>query len=227
MIARLVKLFVAEPLPVAPGTAGEVDASRWVPPGEAPAPALVVVLAAGGCAAAAGAAIGLALADAHDAGTAVVCSWAPDDDVPEADPGTAPAPVLATPAARRLARGLQGRELAAVARGRLVALRLPAGAADAARAAGRAAAVGSPVVLVVAGPRPPAFDALVGEAGRVVVATPPGAPEALVELALADAARAGRATGHLVVASSLARALAPAGVVLPPAVRRAAAEVLG
>ncbi|HYF27658.1 MAG TPA: hypothetical protein VD931_18090 [Baekduia sp.] len=243
----------AAPLPVAPAPVGVGAGSRgWAGPSAEPAdPArrtrCVVALVRPGDAALCGAALGLALV--AGGGAAAVLTWrpgaAPGAVVADRDAGPstgrwdephvhdAPEPArhdaaaLATRAAARLARRLEGQGLATVARGRIVLADLPADAAAAERDANRALALDAPAVLVVAGPRPPSFDALLAGADRVVVATAPETPGVLVELALADAARAARATGRLELRPSAANAVALAGLGTPPALRRAVVAALG
>jgi hypothetical protein len=146
--------------------------------------------------------------------------------------GVPPASAPAVGAARRLAARLSSRGLEAAARGRLVTLHLPA-APDAARdAAERAAAAAgdAPTVLVLAGARPPSFDALLAEADRLVVVASPDAPSVLEHLAIEDAARVGRSTGVLRLSPSAAlaqRLTVATGLLLSPPLRAAAEDALG
>lgn len=219
---RLVRLFVAAPATAGELCADEVPAS-WAPPVSPPVVQLVVVLAAAGTAPVAAGALGLVLAGAGEPGTGVVCRWPRVAGAPVGDEPT----LLSAPGARRLARALGARELPATARGRLAHVALPPDPAAAAAAAGRVAALDAPVVLALVGARPAAFDDLLARADRVVVATPPDVSPALLQLALADAARVGRATGHLVVPPAPTRAAAAAGLALTPALRRATEMALG
>jgi hypothetical protein len=85
------------------------------------------------------------------------------------------------------------------------------------------------VVLVVAGPRPPALDPLLAAVDRVVVVPPSDAPDGLEDLALVAAARLGRSTAVLrlpAASSSGARVLATAGLLLAPALRAATSTTL-
>ena len=103
----------------------------------------------------------------------------------------APAAFAALPAARRLARRLAARDLAATAAGRVARVALPSdpapAAADAARALAGADAAGAPSVLAVAGPRPAALDEALVECGLLVVAVAPGAAPGLGAVAAAGA----------------------------------------
>jgi hypothetical protein len=84
---------------------------------------------------------------------------------------------LAAPAARRLAAGLTSHALAAVARGRLAWLALPADPVAAAAALRRAAAVvDGPLVTALAGPRPAELEPLVAVHDLAVVAADPETP---------------------------------------------------
>jgi hypothetical protein len=189
-------------------------------------PATLGVLVAPPQAAAAGAV--LALAAAGGSSCALVCRWTGE----AAGVPLAPASAPAVGAARRLAARLSSRGLEAAARGRLVTLHLPA-APDAARdAAERAAAAAgdAPTVLVIAGARPPSFDALLAEADRLVVVASPGAPSVLEHLAIEDAARVGRCTGVLRLSPSAAlahRLTVATGLLLSPPLRAAAQDALG
>jgi hypothetical protein len=214
-VSRLVELFLAP----APAVAVEAPIVRVA---ERAAPAAVAVLCAPGAAAAAGAAVALAALGRGDHGTAVVCRWTGQD-------GAAPSGGMATSATRRLAARLVARNLVAAARGRLVTVALPADPAAAVVAAGHvgAAAGGAPVVVVVAGARPTALDPLLAAQERVIVVPAPGAPDGLEALAVADAARIGRAPGVLRLgAATPARAALTAGWALPPALRAAVGAAL-
>ena len=110
-------------------------------------------------AAALGVAVGAALAREHGARAVLVCSWGA--------PGRRPGPTMpATGTARGLARSLVARGLDAAASGRLVLV-----AVEDAAAAGRAlAAAPGPTVLVVAGARDAAMDAVLRAQDHVLVA---------------------------------------------------------
>lgn len=109
------------------------------------------------------------------------------------DPGaaiviaSAPAAVLSTPAARRLACALLDRGHAASVAGRVVRVALHgdevAAAAEHARVA--AAGRGAPVVLALSGPRGEAFEPVLATHDLVVLATAPGADPRIAELARA------------------------------------------
>jgi hypothetical protein len=121
---------------------------------------------------------------------------------------------------------LAARGLTVAARGRLVEVALPASDTEARAACERAmAAAGElPVVLVVAGPRPPALDPLLAALDRIVVVPPPDAATGLEDLALAAAAHLGRSTAVLRLppgGSSPAQVLTGAGLLLTPALRAA------
>jgi hypothetical protein len=185
-------------------------------------PATVGVLAApreGGVAAAA---LALALMAARRERCAVVCRWEPREVAPRAG--------AAAPAARRLAERLARRGTQAAARGRLVAVALPA-APDAARAEAErvlAAVEETPVVLLMAGPRPEALDPLLATLDRLVVVTPSDAPPGLEGLALDEAAALGRSVARLDLPdTALGSLVAAVGRPLSPALRAAATAALG
>jgi hypothetical protein len=144
------------------------------------APAVVVPLAAA-CAG--------ELRARSKAAAALVCIWRPVKPLAVADPAvpSAESPAGATtPGARRLAARLVAHELAATACGRLAWLTLehdPTAAADQARRCLRVA--GAPVVLAVAGARPPAFEPLLAELDLAIAVLPADTEPALQELALA------------------------------------------
>jgi hypothetical protein len=219
-ISRLVEVFLAPAAAVQ--VAERVAQGQAVQVAEHVAPSAVAVLCGPSAVAVAGAAVGLAALAGSDAGTALICRWTGAEQ-------TSRTRSLATAAARRLAARLAARDLAAGAHGRLVTVALPADP-DAARtaAAHAAAAAGDvPVVVVVAGARPTELDPLLAAQDRVLVVPDAGAPEGLEALAVAGAARVGRATGVLRVgAATPARAAVIAGWVLPPALRTAAAAAL-
>ena len=166
------------------------------------------------------AAVALVLRVADRAAAAVVAVWVGG--------GARPSPRgPAMPAASRLAARLSGRQLPAVASGRLVWLRLPLDPHGAATAVRRAVAtVDGPVVTALAAARPAALDDLVADHDLVIVAADPATPLARAALA--------RLTG----CSGLAcrplprgpgRALALAGLVAPridPPLRTASTEDL-
>lgn len=124
----------------------------------------------------------------------------------------APVRGLATRAAARLAARIDARELPAVARGRLAWLALPADPDEAATTVRRASAVvDGPLVTALAGARPPALEALVGEHDLAIVAADPAA--ALARAALAGlAARGINAVAWPPLRRGLARRLAVAGL---------------
>jgi hypothetical protein len=194
---------------------------------ERAAPTALGVLCAPGVAAVAGTALGLAAAGRAGAACAVVCRWTGED---AAGPVAAFAGGgIALPAARRLAARLRGRGLAAVARGRVVSVALEGAAVTARAAAERAAAAAgdAPVVVVLAGPRPPVLDALLAAQDRLIVVPAPDAPAGLETLAVAEAARLGRGTGVLrLPVGTGGRAVVACGLLLGPALRAAADAAL-
>lgn len=191
----------------------------------APAPATLAVLCPGHLAPAAGAIAALAAAEAGRRRCAAVCTWTGGEP-----PGVeASAAGLALPAARRLAVRLEVRDVCAAARGRLVLVGLPADPEAARTVVERVAATAgeAAVVTVVAGPRSPALDPLLGAQDRVLVVPPEGDLHALGGLALDEAARVARAVGVLrVPALGAGRLALRAGLVLPGSARRAALAAL-
>jgi hypothetical protein len=172
----------------------------------------------------AGAALALAAARAHRSRSAVVCRW-------DGATATTPRPGTAVISARRLAERLAGRGLAAAASGRLVTVVLPAAGGEARAATERtlAASGDAPVVLVVAGARPPALDPLLATLDRLVVVPAADAPPGLEDLALDAAARLGRGVSLLRVpgaATTTGRLLAATGLPLSPRLRAAATAAL-
>lgn len=151
------------------------------------------------------AALALAFRAAERAPAAAVASWG----------GVELRPTAAARAAARLAERLSTDGPAAVPRGRLAWLALPADAAEAAAAVRRASAlVDGPLVTALAGTRPAELEELVAEHDLAVVAADP-------ETALARAALA-RLSARGVAASACpplrrgaARALALAGLAAP------------
>lgn len=171
-------------------------------------------------AAALGTVVALALLRGSPARSGLVCIW--------------PATVLSSrrpcapvrPAARRLQSALAARELQAQAAGPLALALLPPDPDTAALAARRAAAVArGPVVHVLAGPRPAALTPLLHDTDRVLVAGTPADPVCAVALAgLADEGL----DAHCLPAPDpgAARALAAAGLAVPPPTRVALATAL-
>jgi len=178
VLGRLAALFIAPPGRVAPRVTGA-------------RPRAVGVLCAASQAAAAGRAVALG---AVQGGVVLVCRWT-------GRPGAAgPAPgAPALPGPRRLAARLATRGLEVTSSGRVVTVILPAEAERARAACERAiAAAGDvPVVVVIAGPRPAAFDALLSAQERLVVVVGDGTPAPLEALAIDQAARLGPPTGVL------------------------------
>lgn len=188
-------------------------------------PATLGVLVAPGDAPVAGVALGLTVAAAHRAPCAVVCQWT------GAEVAEQPRSGLASGAARRLAQRLAGRGLTAGACGRVVTVALPASGTDARATAARAlAAAGDvPLIITVAGPRPPAFDPLLAGLDRLIVVPPSGAALGLDRLAITEAARLGRSASLLrlpVTGAVAGRLLVAVGLPLSPAWRVAATTAL-
>jgi len=211
-LERILGLFVAP--------AGREE--RRISATAATVPAAIGVLAAGGSAMPAATAVALAVITRGGSRCALVCRWAGDGP-------SVSAPRAAVPSARALAVRLSGRGLAAAARGRLVVVELAADPVEACAALERACAAAGdlPLVVLVAGPRPAAFDGVLGSLDRLIVVPPDEASASLTELALADAARVGRATGVLRHAPSpWTRVLAAGGVVVGPGLRAAAKAAL-
>jgi hypothetical protein len=182
-------------------------------------PVAVAVLTAALDAHALGAALGLALARRRRASIAAVCVWS----AAQSPWPACRAPAL--PAARRLAAALAARGHDARPAGRLAIVRLSGTDDDPALAARRAlAATGTaPAVLVLGGPRPAAFDALLAEQDLVVVGARDDVDPVLTRLALAGLDGAARACACEVPSIQPARSLAAAGVALLPSIRRALA----
>lgn len=190
-------------------------------------PATLGVFAAPRDAAVAGACLALAAAAAHRSRCAVVCHWDGDDAAP-LPPRTSG---FATAPARRLSERLASRGLTATARGRLVTVALPVPATEARAATERTlAAIGdAPLILVLAGARPPQLDPLLAALDRLVVVPAASAPAGLEPLAVAGAARLGRSTAvlHLPETSTTTgRLIATTGRSLSPRLRAAAAAAL-
>ena len=197
--------------------------SRWLAPRATTVPAAATAVAptaavvgAGSEATAFGAALALLLARRHGSPSAVLCL---------AGTGLPAWHVPAVPAARRGCAALRARGLPAQASGRLVVVAVGAEPSAAAVGTGRAlaaAGAGSAAVLVLAGPRDPAFDALLSHVDLAVAAIPAAAPTSLAALALAGLeAAAPRAVRAPAPVAGLGRALASAGVMVTPAIRRA------
>lgn len=125
------------------------------------------------------------------AAAALLCLWRPapgPHDAGSAEPAvpSAESPAGATtPGARRLAARLTAHDLTATACGRLAWLALDPDPAAAAEQVRRCLAVAdAPVVLAVAGARPPAFESLLADADLAVAVLPPDIEPALRDLAL-------------------------------------------
>jgi hypothetical protein len=178
--------------------------ARADPPRLVVAPSLGVLAAARDLPAVAAAA-GLVIA--RGAPAALVCVHAPDAEL------AAPLRAPARPAAARLATSLDVRGVPAEARGRLV---LVGGELADAMARALAAAGVLPTVLAIA-VRAPEVDALLAERDAILIALPPSADPALVDLALAGATELSRPVASLAVAlDPVSRALALGGLRAPP-----------
>jgi hypothetical protein len=219
--------FLLAPTPAADGAVATRPGAAVLDNGAADdvldvAPSAVAILCAAEDARAVGVAAATLLARRARASCGLVAIW------------TAPAahrhPDARPPAsrgARRLAAALASRGLDAVACRRAAVVALPAAAADAVAATGRAwAAAGSaPAVLVVGGPRPAAFDDLLAEQDRVVVVTRPDASATIAPLALAALPSGGPAPATCALGlGPVGRALAASGLAAPAALRAALGE---
>lgn len=180
----------------------------------------VGILCRPGDAAALGTVVALALLRGSPARSGLVCVW------PAAVLSSRRPSVPVRPAARRLQAALAARDLEARAAGPLAVALLPPDPDAAALAARRAAAVArGPVVHVVTGARPAALTPLLHDADRVLVAGTEG--DAVCALALAGLAAEGL-DARCVSAPEpgAARALAAAGLAVPPSTRAALAAAL-
>lgn len=208
MSGLLTRLRLAFIEPAEPAAQPQARAASAVLPSvavvAAPAGALVV-----------GGAAGLALADAAGSRSALVSTWWGAEP-----PRRAPrSPALRS--ATRVAASLAERGISAEARGRLVAVGLDPDPSLAAVEAHRAAAAALlPSVVVIAGPREPAVDRLIGEQDLVLLAAGADAPEGLAELAAAQLGALRPVTTVALPPGVGARALASAGVLALPAFRR-------
>jgi hypothetical protein len=125
------------------------------------------------------------------AAASLLCVWRPVPHrravEPEGAAPTAQPPAGATtPGARRLAARLVAHELPATGCGRLAWLALEHDPASAATTMRRCLAIADgPVVLAIAGPRPPAFEPLLAELDLALAVLPSDIDPALRELAVA------------------------------------------
>ena len=187
------------------------------------APPSYGVLCGAGSGLAVGATVALALRRESRSPTALVLHWAAGarEVAPRAP---------ARRAARRLAASLAECGHRAWASGRLAFVALPDDAADAAAAAGRAAGAAgrAPCVLVVAGPRPSAIDALLAVQDGVVIAAPEADGADLGALAASGLAESGLVPSVVPAGvSPLTRIAAVTGLWLAPGARRALATAMG
>lgn len=149
----------------------------------APSGALTVVLGASSGVVPLGAALANELRCRARAGAALLMVWAPSGPAVPAAP--------AWPATRRLAERHALREPSAVARGKLVRVDLPADPEVAAAEIPALVAGDVPAVLVMAGPRPAAFDAPLAAAKLVVLVPDAEHPPTLTGLATDELRRTG------------------------------------
>jgi hypothetical protein len=200
-----------------PGRAGHGTATGVA---ARPADPCVGVLCRPGDAAALGTVVALALLRGSPARSGLVCVW------PAAALSSRRPSVPVRPAARRLQAALAARDLEARAAGPLAVALLPPDPEAAALAARRAAAVArGPVVHVVAGARPAALTPLLHDADRVLVAGTEG--DAVCALALTGLAAEGLDARCVPAPDPGApRALAAAGLAVPPSTRAALAAAL-
>jgi hypothetical protein len=228
---RALRDFVLAPPAAAAPEGGVAPAETLSRPVAAPAtaraataPASLAVLCSAADARALAIGAATVLARRHRVPCALACVWtAPgiEHRTPEARPPAARA-------ARRLASALGARGLEAVACGRAVAVTLPGDPAHAVPAAVRAgAAAGSaPVAIALGGPREDAFDALLADCDRILVAARGEGDGAVAALAVAGLGPlAARAVARTVALGPAARSLAAAGLGVPPALRRALAAL--
>ena len=171
----------------APASSQASPAASWASAAVLGAPGHVVPLAAA-CAG--------ELRTRARAAAALLCVWRPAASPHTAqgvDPVASPAGAT-TPGARRLAARLVAHDLAATACGRLAWLSLEQDAQAAAEQVRRCLRIaGGPVVLAVAGARPPAFEPLLAELELAVAVLAPDIDPALRDLALATLPARGRA----------------------------------
>ena len=161
----------------------------------AASPVVGAVVGAGADAVVLGAALAGEIRARHRSTTALVLVWHPGGQVPVAMP--------AWPAARALADALADADDAS-ARGRLVELRLPQDPSAAAAAAARLTRESRvPTVLVIAGPRPSEFDALLARCDVVAVLAAGDEPTSLAGLVVSDLSRL---SARVIVAEPIAGA---------------------
>ncbi|MEA2321548.1 MAG: hypothetical protein QOD81_1398 [Solirubrobacteraceae bacterium] len=225
VLVRLRDALLAPPAGAPTGPAIEAAPRREASaPRAATGPSDIAVLCAAEDAVAVAIATAAVLARRHRSGCALACVW-----ISGAEPGGPEGRPVAAGPARRLADVLGGRGLDALACGRAATVRLPADPAEAVVAARRAtaAAGAAPAVLVVGGARAAALDPLLADRERVVVLARGGADPRVGALALAGLAGiAAAATFQPLALGPGARALAAAGLAVPPALRRALGAAL-
>ena len=183
-------------------------------------PRAAAVLCAAEDARAVGVAAAALLAKRARAACGLALVWSGSGASPRTEPGARGAR-----GARRLAATLAARDIPALACGRTVQVALAEAPEDALVLARRAAAAAgdAPVVVVLGGPRPEAFDAVLAEQEKLLVMTRPGLDEAVATLAVAGLPA--DAVARSVTLGPAARALAGAGVAVPAALRRALAPL--
>lgn len=202
LLGRVSSFFV-EPAPAGPRRAA-------VAPPEAPS---VAVLCRPGDASALGCAVAIRLARRTRSPVSVAGLWLPGD------PRRAARRAPASRVAARLATSLRARDVAAEETGRVVRARLPVDHEAAIATAERIyAATDAPVVLVIAGPRTHAIDAMLARQDALLVAAAPAGadPEPVAALAARRLAELGPPVQTLSPAlPPFTRALAAAGLAAP------------
>lgn len=218
MVERALALFVspAAPIPQAAGweppvavrsSSGDDTSTR---PDTARVQAvrsgmLTVVLGPSGAAAPVGAAVANELRCRARARTALLIVWAPSGVPATAAP--------AWPAAQRLAERLGTGESSVVARGRLVRVDLSTDPEAAAAWIPELIAGEAPAVLVLAGPRPAAFDPVLAAARLVVLVADADRPPAVTALAAEELAHSCPEVSVMApMSSATARVVAGAGL---------------
>ena len=213
---RALALFVSPPTPVAGSAAWEPPLAMRPSPRDdtsghlgvpwAPGPGTAVVLGPSGAAVPVAAVLANALRARARARTALLIVWAPSQVAPIAT-------VPAWPAARRMAERFKLAEPSAGARGWLVRVDIPPAPEAAAARIPELTSGEVPAVIVLAGPRPAAFDPFLAAAERVVLVADPDRPPGATALAAQQLARLGSAVSVMPpVGSPVARALAGAGL---------------
>lgn len=185
-----------------------------------PRPAVIGLVAAEPDVLVASGAVAASLRREAKAATALACVWRGHDDLP------LPAPAPAGPGVSRIAAKLARRGLQARQCGLVCVVELPAEAGAATAAFREAvAAADAPVVLALAR-REPAFDGLLAESDRLVLAAAEDADALLGDLAYEGLARLGPSVQRLPLPRGLiARQAARLGLRTPAAPGPATCEV--